>query len=77
MDMGMDYLQMCTVLKGWKFNTNMDYIISPETRALICGSPIAIDSNGSPHIIKTKKPEQRKDMSRYLDMHIPGYCYVT
>jgi hypothetical protein len=84
MDLGLEDLQLCTVPGDWTFNKNMDYMVGPETEALICGSPMSIDDKGVPRIIKaeTTPQVQRKDMSRYLDVMVlepgeVGFVYMT
>mmetsp|Transcript_18195 Transcript_18195/g.43969 ORF Transcript_18195/g.43969 Transcript_18195/m.43969 type:complete len:395 (+) Transcript_18195:755-1939(+) len=71
MDMGIEDLQFLTVPKKWKFNNNMDYVMSPQTKSLVCGSPMAVDKKGVPYIVETKKPA-KPDMSRYLDRLDPN-----
>jgi len=71
MSMGMDDLQFYTVPKKWRFNEKMDYVMKPETRSLICGSPMSFE-NGVPRVLVAEEPVvDRRDMSRYLDVVDP------
>jgi hypothetical protein len=55
MDMGLDDLELFTVPMKWIFNKNMEYMVSPESKALICGSPsTALDDNGVACIIEAE-----------------------
>jgi hypothetical protein len=70
MDIGLDDLELCTVPMKWIFNKNMEYMVSPETKALVCGSSsTALDDNGVACIIEAEGPVQvqRNDMSYYID----------
>ena len=67
MDMGLDNLQFCTVPEKWKFNQNKDYLMNPETRSLVCGSPMALDDKGVPRVVFPEESEPARDMSRYYD----------
>lgn len=65
----MKNLELFTVPEKWTFNQNRDYMMSPEIKALLCGSPMSIDNKGIPQVIKKEPtPVQREDMSRYLDV---------
>jgi len=67
----MDDLQFYTVPKKWRFNEKMDYVMKPETRSLICGSPMSFE-NGVPRVLVAEEPVvDRRDMSRYLDVVDP------
>jgi hypothetical protein len=66
MDLGLDNLELCAVPRKWAFNKNMDYMVSAETVALVCGSPMSLDDKGVPRVIRAEEPVQREDMSRYL-----------
>ena len=65
MDLGPKTLRPCTVPDDWTFNKNMEYMVSPETRALVAGSPMARDDNGVLRIIKSEEPVPR-DIRYYI-----------
>ena len=67
MDMGVDDLNFYTVPKKWRFNKEKDYVMDPKTKSLVCGSPMAVDKNGIPFIVKTEKPSN-VDFWRYFDV---------
>lgn len=79
MDMGLENLQFCTLPNGWKFNGGLDYTVSPRTKALFAGSPMAVDDDGVARITLPEEPVKMKpDMSYYLDKVEPGpVCYFT
>jgi hypothetical protein len=66
MDLGPKTLRLCTVPDDCTINKNMEYMVSPETRALVAGSPMARDDNGILRIIKSEEPVPL-DMRFYLD----------
>ncbi|OEU14720.1 hypothetical protein FRACYDRAFT_262067 [Fragilariopsis cylindrus CCMP1102] len=69
MSMELRYLQFCTARVEWKLNQNKDYTMTPETRSLMCGSPMSVTDSGVPRIVIPEEPaHERPDMSPYYDM---------
>ena len=70
MDMGINNLKFYAVPWTWRFNDleTLDYVVKPETKSLLCGSPMSIDDSGTPYDLTTKKETvaERPDISRYL-----------
>ena len=48
MSMELRCLQFCTAREEWKFNQNKVYTMTPETRSLVCGTPMSVTDSGVP-----------------------------